>query len=141
MGVTLIAFAAGGLILGTASAAHAGTHSRRVGAYHWAIRHAGAPYVWGGTGPGYDCSGLVMMAWRHEGVSLPHNTGAMLASGLLVRVKHWHRGDLAFFGTSHVELVHWRHTTFGALESGKPVWWHRWFPGGSWRPTAFYRVR
>src|SRR5579875_2629509 len=37
----------------------------RLRAYYWALTQAGHPYVWGGTGPGYDCSGLVMMAYRH----------------------------------------------------------------------------
>src|SRR5215475_11745640 len=56
---------------------------RRLRAYYWARSQTGHPYVWGGTGPGYDCSGLVMMAYRHAGVRLPRTTSGMLASSLL----------------------------------------------------------
>src|SRR5215468_5967502 len=73
---------------------HPGGHGRarrlprRLRAYRWAARQAGHPYVYGGTGPGFDCSGLVMMAYRHAGVHLPRTTGGMLASSLLRLV--WH---------------------------------------------------
>jgi cell wall-associated NlpC family hydrolase len=41
----------------------------------YAVTQLGKPYVWSGTGPvGYDCSGLVMMAYRAAGVSLPRTT-------------------------------------------------------------------
>src|SRR5689334_22399926 len=35
-------------------------NSPRMRAYRWAVRQKGHPYVYGGTGPGFDCSGLVM---------------------------------------------------------------------------------
>lgn len=114
-------------------------------ALNWAESHAiGHPYVWGGAGPyGYDCSGVVVAAFGHLGVSLPHNTVAMIRSGKLVRVYRPERGDLAFFGDpyapSHVEFVtRWWHTTFGAQDSGTVVWWHHW--NGWWAPSAFWRV-
>src|SRR5215467_10101735 len=69
----------------------------RLRAYEWATTQAGHPYVWGGTGPGYDCSGLVMMSYRHAGINLPRTTYAMLASPLLVRVWRPRMGDLAFY--------------------------------------------
>jgi len=41
----------------------------------------GFPYCYGGAGPScYDCSGLVMMAWRAGGKSLPHSSGALRSS-------------------------------------------------------------
>lgn len=41
----------------------------------WAKTQLGKPYIWGGTGPtGYDCSGLVLMAWKNAGVNLPGRT-------------------------------------------------------------------
>ena len=114
-------------------------------ALNWAEGHAlGHPYVFGGSGPGgYDCSGLVMEAYGHaDGIWLPHNTGAMLASGRLrqVPISSAPRGALLFFGTGHVELnTRWHDVSFGAQQTGTVVWWHRWFPG-SWEPTAAYIV-
>lgn len=116
----------------------------RVRAYEWAAQQMGCPYTWGGTGPcgnGYDCSGLVMQAWKHAGVTLPRTTYEMLSSRHLQLI-HWRkpkRGDLAFFGSGHVELVQWRYTTLGAPEPGESVRIEDW-QGSDWRPTAFYRV-
>jgi len=116
-----------------------GVVPKRLRAYHWALTQAGHPYVYGGTGPGYDCSGLVMMAYRHAGIHLPRTTYEMLASRLLVRVRHPAKGDLAFYGSGHVELfVKWGYT-FGAHDYGSPVSRIRY--GWGWVPTAFYRVR
>lgn len=98
-------------------------------------------YAWGGTGPSYDCSGLVMVAYRHAGISLPHSTYAMLASGHL----HWiplsqaRRGDLLFFGSGHVEFatVH-HHMSYGAHSTGERIGWEHW--GWGWQPTMAFRV-
>ncbi len=113
--------------------------ARRLRAYEWAHTQAGHPYQWGGTGPGYDCSGLVMMAYRHAGVQLPRTTTQMLASWLLIRVRHPQMGDLAFYGSGHVELFRRWGFTFGAHDFGTPVSLVRY--GWGWKPTAFYRVR
>jgi cell wall-associated NlpC family hydrolase len=112
---------------------------RRLLAYRWAARQKGHPYVYGGTGPGFDCSGLVMMAYRHAGIRLPRTTSAMLASSKLVRVYHPRMGDLAFYGSGHVELFRKWGYTFGAHDWELPVDLIRY--GWGWRPTAFYRVR
>ncbi len=126
---------------GSGTAGHARRHHelRRLRAYRWALTQKGHPYEWGGTGPGYDCSGLVMMAYRHAGVHLPRTTYEMLASHLLVRVRHPRMGDLAFYGSGHVELfVRWGYT-YGAHDSGTVV--SQIHYGYGWVPTAFYRVR
>jgi cell wall-associated NlpC family hydrolase len=114
------------------------TGARRLRAYAWARRQVGHPYVWGGTGPGFDCSGLVMMAYLHAGVHLPRTTTEMLASPLLVRVVHPRMGDLAFYGSYHVELFRRWGYTFGAHDSGSAVGLIHY--GWGWQPTAFYRV-
>jgi peptidoglycan DL-endopeptidase CwlO len=121
------------------SSQHRHRKVRRLRAYAWAARRAGHPYVYGGTGPGYDCSGLVMMAYRHAGIVLPRTTNEMLASSKLVRVRHPRMGDLAFYGSGHVELFRKWGFTFGAHDYGSPVGLIRY--GYGWKPTAFYRVR
>lgn len=118
---------------------HRHRRPKRLRAYAWAVRRAGHPYVYGGTGPGYDCSGLVMMAYRHAGIRLPRTTTEMLASSKLVRVRHPRMGDLAFYGSGHVELFRRWGYTFGAHDYGSPVSLVHY--GYGWKPTAFYRVR
>ena len=99
-------------------------------------------YVYGAAGPStFDCSGLVSWAAGRLGVYLPHSTYAMLTSPHLYRVYSPQRGDLAFYGTGHVEMVTvWQHTTFGAQHTGTRVGWHTYYPPG-WAPTAYYRLR
>jgi murein DD-endopeptidase len=112
---------------------------RRLRAYWWAEKQRGHPYVYGGTGPGFDCSGLVMEAYRHAGIRLPRTTYGMLASRKLVRVRHPRMGDLAFYGTGHVELFRKGGYTFGAHDSGTRVGLIHY--GYGWRPTEYFRVR
>jgi peptidoglycan DL-endopeptidase CwlO len=112
----------------------------RLRAFYWARTQYGKPYVWGGTGPGgYDCSGLVMTAYRHAGITLPRTTYQMLGSWHLVRVRVPHKGDLAFYGSGHVELYAHGNLTFGAHSAGQIIGWIAFGPW--WHPTAYYRVR
>jgi cell wall-associated NlpC family hydrolase len=128
------------LLLGPAHPASAITYTQRVAALHWAESQAGKPYVYGGTGPyGYDCSGLVYAAFRRYGLTLPRTTYGMLGSWHLYRVSRPAGGDLAFYGSGHVEFVALPGVTFGALHSGTVLGYHRW--SVYWHPTAFYRVR
>jgi cell wall-associated NlpC family hydrolase len=106
---------------------------------------AGDWYAYGGAGPRvFDCSGLVYWASHRLGVNMPRTTYSMLrqgvSSGLLYRVSRPRRGDLAFYGTGHVEFVtSWSHTTFGAQDPGTRVGWHTW--NAYWHPTMYYRIR
>jgi cell wall-associated NlpC family hydrolase len=112
----------------------------RLRAFDWATTQAGKPYIYGGIGPaGYDCSGLVMEAYLHAGISLPRTTYEMLSSPYLVRVSRPAKGDLAFYGSGHVELYARGDWTFGAHQTGQPVGWIKFGPW--WHPTAYYRVR
>src|SRR5882724_641784 len=83
--------------------AQAATHSRSWygnTALNWAESHAtGHYYVYGGSGPSYDCSGLVMASFQHAGISLPHSTYSMLGNRHLHRISlsQIHRGVLLFF--------------------------------------------
>jgi peptidoglycan DL-endopeptidase CwlO len=124
----------------TASARAAAALPARLRAFNWARTQYGKPYEYGGTGPsGYDCSGLVMEAYRHAGIKLPRTTSGMLASRLLVRVRAPVKGDLAFYGSGHVELYAHGDFTFGAHAPGQIIGWIQFGPW--WHPTAYYRVR
>ena len=107
----------------------------------WAERQRGKWYCYGGSGPRcFDCSGLVMSAYRHAGINLPRTTYEMLRSKLLRRIPANKRkpGDLAFYGSGHVELVT-PHYTFGALHTGTRIGYHR--PNRWWHPTMYFEVR
>jgi cell wall-associated NlpC family hydrolase len=91
----------------------------------------GKPYLWGGTGPGaFDCSGLVMMAYRSAGVpGIPRTSQQQWAWGPKVTVPQ--AGDLVFFagadGTptapGHVGIVvnPAKHLMIEAYAAGFPV--------------------
>lgn len=114
----------------------------RIRAWRFALRQRGKPYIWGGTGPvGFDCSGLVYAAYRAAGVTLPRTTYEMLDSWRLVRIPKWkaRRGDLAFFGSGHVELYAWGNWTLGAATTGTLVGFHE--MNSFWHPTMYFEVR
>jgi cell wall-associated NlpC family hydrolase len=104
------------------SPAPAAGSSMAARAFAWALAQAGKPYIWGGTGPyGFDCSGLVMMAYEHVGINLPRTTYGMLGSGLLHWTNHPVKGSLAFYGSGHVELFAGGDETWGAHDSGSLI--------------------
>lgn len=117
-------------------------HTKRLQSYIWAAHQAGKPYIWGGTGPvGFDCSGLVMTSYEKEHLYLPRTTYDMIDSKNTYRISHSRikKGDLAFFGSGHVELVAGKHMTFGALHTGAPLGWHT--ENSFWHPTEYRRVK
>jgi cell wall-associated NlpC family hydrolase len=128
-----------GLVAAPASA------NRRQDAMSWALRQTGCPYVFGGTGPcgnGYDCSGLVVAAYAKVGMRLPRTTYEMLNSRALKRQTHHPKpGNLVFFGDGHVTLYYWRHVVLHAPQPGENVQLTRWYPGSSWVPTGYYKIR
>lgn len=75
---------------------------------------------------------------------MPRDTYEMLAAGVAegILVPTWHpaAGDLAFYGSGHVELfAHGHDRTFGALQPGTRVGFHQW--SSYWHPTMFFAVR
>ncbi|GIH23035.1 hypothetical protein Aph01nite_13450 [Acrocarpospora phusangensis] len=67
----------------------------------------GDPYRWGATGPGsFDCSGLVVYAWRKAGVKLPRTTYSQRrAVKKKVSWRNLRPGDLIFTsGGGHVGI-------------------------------------
>jgi cell wall-associated NlpC family hydrolase len=65
----------------------------------------GSPYVWAGEGPGYDCSGFTLSAWRAAGRSLPHNAAMQWNVVAHISRSQLRAGDLVFYnGLQHVGL-------------------------------------
>jgi cell wall-associated NlpC family hydrolase len=95
-----------------------------------------------------DCSGLVYWSVRAAGYSWPSQLRTTydilsygVSHGYVTKVKYPQRGDLAFYGSGHVEFcTTWYHHTYGAHTTGQRIGWTPYFPGTSWNVTAFYRI-
>ena len=72
-----------------------------------AKRQIGKPYKWGGEGPdSFDCSGLVLYAWRAGGVRLSHSALAQYHETTRVPLSAIQPGDIVFFGPSVSGIHH-----------------------------------
>jgi cell wall-associated NlpC family hydrolase len=94
----------------------------------YARARAGLPYLYGGTGPdAYDCSGLVMMAYRAARITIPRTSQDQWAAG--PQVSDPQPGDLVFFpggdGTwlapGHVAIVAGPGRIVQAYAPGVPI--------------------
>jgi cell wall-associated NlpC family hydrolase len=99
-------------------------------AVSYAEAQLGKPYLFGGTGPAaFDCSGLVMMAYRAAGVDIPRTADQQWLGLPHVPAAQVLPGDLVFFagadGTAtapgHVGLVIGKNTMIEAYATGTPV--------------------
>jgi cell wall-associated NlpC family hydrolase len=93
-------------------------------AVNTALAQLGKPYVWGAAGPGsYDCSGLVLAAYRAAGISLPHSSSMQSTMGRPVAANALQPGDLVFFYSpvSHVAMYIGNGQIVQASTFGKPV--------------------
>ena len=83
-----------------------GNSDAAAGAIAWAKSKLGARYVWAGEGPGYDCSGLVTMAYRSQGIYLTHWSQAQYSEGTRVPVSQAQPGDLIFWNWDGGNIDH-----------------------------------
>ena len=83
-----------------------GNSDAAAGAIAWAKSKLGAQYVWAGEGPGYDCSGLVTMAYRSQGIYLTHWSQAQYSEGTRVPVSQAQPGDLIFWNWDGGNIDH-----------------------------------
>jgi cell wall-associated NlpC family hydrolase len=99
-------------------------------AISYAEQQLGKPYLWGGTGPdAFDCSGLVMMAYRTAGINIARTSQAQWATEVKVPASQVQPGDLVFFagadGTvtdpGHVGLVIGNGKMIEAFATGFPI--------------------
>ncbi len=104
------------------------------GAIDAALSRQGSPYVWGAEGPGaFDCSGLMVWAFRQIGISLPHYSGAQYNMTRRVSRADLQPGDLVFWGgggSEHVALYMGGNQIVHSYGSGNGVgvtrldgWW------------------
>lgn len=71
-----------------------------------ALAQLGKPYQWGATGPNsFDCSGLMVYAWRQAGVTLPRTSASQFANLRSVSRSELQPGDLVFAGSPRVHHV------------------------------------
>jgi cell wall-associated NlpC family hydrolase len=75
-------------------------------ALRFALAKLGDEYVWGAAGPStFDCSGLVMWAYEHVGISLAHFTGDQWNEGQHIPMSELQPGDLIFmYSLDHVGM-------------------------------------
>ena len=99
-------------------------------AISYAEQQLGKPYLWGGTGPdAFDCSGLVMMAYRAAGINIARTSQAQWATEVKVPASQAEPGDLVFFagadGTTtdpgHVGIVIGDGKMVEAYATGFPI--------------------
>ena len=90
----------------TPSRGGGGNSNAAAGAIAWAKSKLGARYVWAGEGPGYDCSGLVTMAYRSQGIYLTHWSQAQYSEGTRVPVSQAQPGDLIFWNWDGGNIDH-----------------------------------
>ena len=96
----------------------------------FAEQQLGKPYLFGGTGPdAFDCSGLMMMAYRAAGINIARTSEQQWATEVRVAASQVQPGDLVFFagadGTrtspGHVGLVIGNGQMIEAFASGIPI--------------------
>ena len=99
-------------------------------AIDYAEQQIGKPYVWGATGPdSFDCSGLMMMAYRVAGVDIARTSQQQWATEKRVPASRVQPGDLVFFAGSdgtpsapgHVGIVIGQGKMIEAYANGFPV--------------------
>jgi cell wall-associated NlpC family hydrolase len=96
----------------------------------FAEQQLGKPYLWGGTGPdAFDCSGLVMMAYRAAGIDIPRTSQEQWTWGPRIQASQAEPGDLVFFPGSdgtiaapgHVGIVIGGGKMIEAYATGTPL--------------------
>ncbi|MGA8115922.1 MAG: C40 family peptidase, partial [Actinocatenispora sp.] len=114
----------------TADARHTGGDEDAMTAVRTALDQLGKPYVWAAADPdvGFDCSGLVLYAYRQIGVQLPHSAEYQYLEGRHVASDDLRPGDLLFYssdgtvsGIHHVTMYIGHGQIVQAADFGIPI--------------------
>lgn len=73
-----------------------------------ALLYLNTPYLWGGRSPiGIDCSALVQMVYRLQGIRLPRDSDQQAKIGSVIKLlEEADAGDLAFFSNKQEQVTH-----------------------------------
>ena len=108
-----------GMFLSVLNILHAGDGAAAV---EEARRHIGEPYLWGGGhgnyvfGKGIDCSGLIIQAYKPQGINVDGTTKTMARMDNCPTVSDWHQvepGDAIIYDRGHIH-----HVTMVAMNPG-----------------------
>lgn len=80
-------------------------------AIQWALAQQGKPYVWGARTDqqnSFDCSSLMLQAYRSAGVTLPRVSRQQYRAGAMLSIEQAQPGDLLFwaYDTSNPDTIH-----------------------------------
>jgi peptidoglycan hydrolase-like protein with peptidoglycan-binding domain len=109
----------------------------------------GKPYKWGGAGPAsYDCSGLVLAAYRAAGITTPRVAADQYGTGKAIPLDKAQAGDLLFYASNLVKPATIYHVVIylgagqvfdapytGAYVGTRALWTQNLLPV-AWRPVA-----
>jgi cell wall-associated NlpC family hydrolase len=90
-----------------------------------AMAQRGDMYLWGAVGPTrFDCSGLMLYAWKQAGKSLPRTSAQQRLWTRTVAFQNKKPGDMTFYNghvAMYVGFSHGQHWMIHAPRSGQPV--------------------
>ena len=87
-------------VVTTPSSGWASSASQGQAAATYAQTLMGTPYLLGGNGPAYDCSGVTYAAWSSVGYTLSRSSQWQYNSTTHVPISEMRPGDLVFYGTN-----------------------------------------